>query len=271
MRPSVPPYFDQLLAARRAGYAGRDVHLGYWDDPPSLFVPCELEEFTRAQGRLTERIVELAALAANARVLDVGCGLGGTLDVINARLCGMALTGLNIDARQLRVCREIAPCLGNHLDFVEADACHLPFPAACFDHVLCVEAIFHFASRATFLTEAARTLRAGGRLVLSDIAIRDPGLASPWEPEVTENALRRDYGPWPEIWFDAGALAVLAQAAGLTLLTIEDWSRETLPGYRVTAPLRGPEPSWNPAGGEAMRWLHVNGWLSYVAAVFARV
>jgi len=47
---------------------------------------------------------------------------------------------------------------GNCLRWELADACRLPFPDASFNHVLCVEAMFHFASRRTFFAEAARVL-----------------------------------------------------------------------------------------------------------------
>ena len=36
--PAVPRYFDLLIEGLRVGQSGRDVHLGYWDDRPSLDV-----------------------------------------------------------------------------------------------------------------------------------------------------------------------------------------------------------------------------------------
>jgi len=59
--------------------------------------------------------------------------------------------------------------------------CRLPFPDASFNHVLCVEAMFHFASRRTFFAEAARVLKPGGAMVASDIG----------RPGVHEAALKR--------------------------------------------------------------------------------
>ena len=113
-------------------------------------------------------------------------------------------------------------------------------------------------------------LRPGGHLILTDILIRNPGLAAPWDVTVMADALRFGYGPWPELWIEPLGIVALGETAGLGLTSSEDWSAATLPGYRITAPLRGAEPSWQPEAGEIMRWLHVNGWLRYVALTFRK-
>ncbi len=104
MRPRIPPYFDQLLAARRAGHVGRDVHLGYWDDPPALSVACDYLEFQHAQARLTQRMVGLGGFATGLAVLDIGTGFGGLLQAMNLQFTGLTMTGEDIDRRQLEVC-----------------------------------------------------------------------------------------------------------------------------------------------------------------------
>ena len=112
------------------------------------------------------------------RVLDAGCGFGGTLACLQDRVERLDLTGLNIDPRQLqRAQKLVQPRPGSSLRFVAGDACALPFADASFDRVLAVECIFHFPSRAAFLAEVRRVLRPGGVLVLSDFVP-----ASAWVP-----------------------------------------------------------------------------------------
>jgi MPBQ/MSBQ methyltransferase len=269
-RPAFP-YIDGLIAAWRAGQTGRDVHLGYWDRPPDLATPAAPGEFVAAQARLTERIIALAPLAPGQRVLDVACGLGGTLAAIAARLPRSTLVGVNIDRRQLEICRGVAPPAGGGRPFlVEADACALPFADASFDEVFCVEAIFHFRSRRVFLAEAARLLRPGGTLVLSDILARQPGAAAPWGSGAMAAALRRGYGAWPELWVEAASVRQSATDTGLRQIAGEDWSAQTLPSYRIVAPDEVPWRRDNPEAGHVLRWLHAGGWLTYQIFVFRK-
>ncbi|MCP3812268.1 class I SAM-dependent methyltransferase, partial [Mycobacteriaceae bacterium Msp059] len=62
-------------------------------------------------------------VADGHKVLDAGCGFGGTIQQINAAFSGMDLTGLNIDPRQLAAAEsQTTPVNGNTISWVEADA-----------------------------------------------------------------------------------------------------------------------------------------------------
>ena len=105
---------------------GRHVHWGYWPDP--ALADGTGYDFARAAGRLTERMIEAGGVRDDHRVLDVGCGFGGLVSAVNDRFTGMNLVGLNIDARQIARARKLAiPRGDNEVEFVEGDACALPF------------------------------------------------------------------------------------------------------------------------------------------------
>jgi ubiquinone/menaquinone biosynthesis C-methylase UbiE len=217
------PYFDLILEARRRGEPAAQVfrsfvHWGFWDDPssPSADLPAAME-------RLNHEILAAAELADGQAVLDVGCGFGGTLASIAARHRGMHLAGVNIDARQLLQARNSVAA-----DFLQADALQLPFADASFDRALAVECIFHFASRLGFLCEAARVLKPGGRLTLSDFVPRFAGGAG--FSELLAKRVAVGYGEVSAGWHE-GRYRDLATAAGLRLVLERDISRQTLPTY----------------------------------------
>jgi MPBQ/MSBQ methyltransferase len=259
---TVPRYFDLLVEGFWSGRAGRHIHLGYWDEPPPLSAPCGPREFEAAQARLTQILIDLADLHEGQCVLDVGCGFGGTLEAVG-KWPGMRRTGVNVDRRQLDICRTLAATSGP-LWLVLADACALPFQTAGFDRMFCIEAMFHFRARDGFLREAARVLRPGGCLVLSDILLRRPIEPAPLSAAAIEAAIGGEYGPWPQPFVTIEEIVKDAARAGLRLEQTIDATRQTLPTYRVTAPQQQEGLPQRPSAGSVLRWLHAGGRLSYL-------
>ena len=259
----LPPYFDELIEAYRHGATGRSVHLGYWRDG-------DAGDFAGAQARLDQVVIDLAAIAGGQSVLDVGCGFGGTIARINDTDHGMHLTGVNIDRRQIDICRTIASGAGNVLSWLIGDATRLPFAGAAFDRVCCIEAMFHFASRRQFFAEAARVLKPGGVLAGTDILISPPARAA----QLPIGAiLQAGFGPWPDVWGADADHAQLAHSAGLRG-EIRDITSQVAPSHRYTAPPQAsPADAGAPApmrASAALRWLHERGWLQYVCFRFER-
>jgi len=167
------PYFDYVLAELEKQNPvieksfGQHAHWGYWDEPESA--RCDDDDYALAAENLALRLCAMAGIAEGERVLDVGCGFGGTAATLTERFAALRITGLNIDGRQLARARNIArPARDNSITWCQADACSLPFAAGSFDRLLAVECIFHFSSRAAFFAEAHRVLAPGGTLTISD-------------------------------------------------------------------------------------------------------
>jgi SAM-dependent methyltransferase len=258
----VPAYFDVLIDGFRRGTVGRSVHLGHWDEAPRE--PTRPGEFERAQARLDEILLGASEVRDGQCIVDVGCGFGASLQKVDAGHRRMRLLGVNIDARQLAICRELVPRGDNALRWVLADACELPLADSCADRVLCVEAMFHFAARRAFFLEAGRVLRPGGALVLSDIFVA-PAAADPTAPRArVEAALRGGYGPWPEVWCEPTLHDELARAAGLRRVWSQDATRPTCPSHRFTVP-RGVDDDGGDPGLRAaltLKRLHERGALT---------
>lgn len=262
----IPPYFDFLIDSFDPEYSDRFVHLGYWDQPNEA-IENTPETFSLAQKRLNEQFIQLAELSDHQKVLDVGCGFGGTLQSIDSQHNHMQLHGVNIDERQLEICSQLKPSDHNQYQWQKADACTLPYPDASFDRVISLEAMFHFSSRLAFLKEVYRVLKPGGLFVATDIVIDEKAAQQNTPGFLLEASIADGYGPWPDFWHTEGSHQELAKQCGLSVKQYVDATAQTLPSHHFTTPSQASEQydSGNPAirSALALSWLHRNNLMQY--------
>lgn len=145
--------------------------------------------------RMHDRYRFAARYVSGKDVLDAACGTcWGWLHLGEAR----SLTGFDVSPEALREARRLG--FAERVAAAEMDA--LPFPAAAFDVVVCLEAIEHvpLASAQAFLAECRRVLRPDGLLVLST-PLRRNGRHSgnPWHlAEYAEEEIRSLLDGWFE-------------------------------------------------------------------------
>ena len=117
------------------------------------------------QAEVARRVESLAAGAAPRarRAQDVGCGAGGLLAALSARLPGLSATGVDLSLGMARLCRErLGPGAA-----VAGDAENLPFRAGTFDLVVSTSALQWVAEIDRALSEIRRTLAPGGAVCLA--------------------------------------------------------------------------------------------------------
>lgn len=248
LRSGGPPYFDRLLqrlamADPGAGAAfGRHVHWGYWSDPAQAGVG--VEEYGRAAEALCLAVLDCANVCDGQRVLDVGCGFGGTIACLNERHSRLELIGVNIDQLQLqRAAAQIDARAGNVLGLLLADAAWLPIADDSINVALAVESVFHF-DRPRFFAEIGRVLRMGGSLTLSDFV--PEARAAPYIEAIDfggNDAIRSTFGVIDVSW-SVDRYRRLAAEHGLTLSDFRDVTAHTLPTYDF---LRSSVEGWTDA------------------------
>lgn len=230
------PYFEKLeeeldkgnLEAKIA--LSDHVHWGYWDDPNDFSV--DSGNFNQAARNVSEKILEKAGIKDNQKILDVGCGYGGTIRMLNEAFSNCELVGINIDQKQIRRAEDITKEKNNNkISFIEADALNLPFDDGSVDAVLAVESIFHFDSREKFLKECSRVLRKGGRVVLSDfVPVRPFNTLFNW----LESRFRLAGKAYGSLHIDINKSTYLRMARNNGFeIEFEDITKNTLPTYSI--------------------------------------
>jgi SAM-dependent methyltransferase len=216
---------------------------------------------------INSRAADEALRLGASSVLDVGCGVGGSLLALASRT-GAFAAGITISPAQAiigtRLLREQAcrdRCRIFTGDFLDPDA--LPQLGGPFDLTLAVESYIHMHDPAAFFASAARLTAPGGTLMLCD------DFLSPESPRSARES--RQLRRFREGWHAAG-LSIpsetrrLARRAGFTLLEEEDLTdylelgrpRDRLIRLAVslTAPLPLARPFWlNLRGGDALQRL----------------
>ncbi len=146
---------------------GEHIHLGFY--PPNKNI-----DFREAKVQFVHELVSwsgLDKLPRGSRVLDVGCGIGGSSRIL-ANYYGFNVTGITISPAQVKRAKELTPyeCKCN---FKVMDALDLKFEEGSFDGVWSVEAGAHMNNKTKFADQMLRTLRPGGYLALADWNSRD--------------------------------------------------------------------------------------------------
>ncbi len=93
----------------------------------------------QASHRVSDRMVELAGVRPGQRVLDIATGVGEPALLAARHVAPNGrVVATDLSPQMLAIARERATASGlTNVDFIEADAAGLDFPAASFDAVLC--------------------------------------------------------------------------------------------------------------------------------------
>jgi len=176
--------------------------------------------FSSLTSRLGGPLLDLAAVGPGCRVLDVATGPGYVAAAAAER--GSVVTGVDVAEAMVLLATRLNP----GVEFLQADAQELPYPAGTFDAVVGNLAILHFGRPEKAVAEFTRVLAPGGRLALSTWdkpAIgRLPGIFF----EAIQEAGAQpppDLPPGPPFFrfADENEFAGLLRAAGLSDVSVE--------------------------------------------------
>lgn len=159
---------DSILGALRE--TGKDLTRLKPDDLAPV------DEFHVRGREATVELARRASLDPGSRVLDVGCGLGGSARYLAAEhQC--RVTGIDLTQEYVEVANALAEMVGlsDRAAFKRASALEMPFDDGSFDVVWTQHVQMNIADKRAFYREIARVTRPDGLLVFHDIFEGDGG------------------------------------------------------------------------------------------------
>lgn len=156
----------QLAAANLDGYA-TFLNLGYADNGTPTCSPVTLPRhaLNRNSLRLVLEVIGDCDLTQRS-VLDVGCGRGGTTDVLERYCAPGRIIGLDLSFQAITSCH--GRNRSRQRRFLQGDSEHLPFQAGTFEAITNVESSCSYADVFAFYAEVYRVLQPGGHFLYTD-------------------------------------------------------------------------------------------------------
>jgi tocopherol O-methyltransferase len=162
--PTIEKYYDKTRFDYRYVWNSRNtyaIHFGFYDENATHHVA--------AVANMNRVLADLGKISKADRVLDAGCGVGGS-SLWLAQERGCSVVGINVVDSQIKDARLNAAKLGlsDKVNFELTDYCKTPFDDSSFDVVWAMQSQCHAANKADFYRETYRLLKKGGRLVVAD-------------------------------------------------------------------------------------------------------
>ncbi|XP_008802964.1 probable tocopherol O-methyltransferase, chloroplastic isoform X1 [Phoenix dactylifera] len=186
--------------------------------------------------RMVEEALRFAAvpddpLKKPKRIVDVGCGIGGSSRYL-AKKYGAKCEGITLSPVQVKRAQALAIAEGleDRASFQVADALKQPFPDGQFDLVWSMESGEHMPDKTKFVGELARVAAPGATIIIVTWCHRD---LSPSEESLQPNELNllnkicnAYYLP---AWCSASDYVKIAQSLSLEDIKTADWSENVAP------------------------------------------
>jgi ubiquinone/menaquinone biosynthesis C-methylase UbiE len=160
---NVTRYYDECYLYYKLFWGSQKnlcLHYGFHD---------KRQRHSQALIRMIEVLAEKVKVNSKDKVLDAGCGVGGS-SLWLAQNAGCEVVGIDINRNFLEIARTEArkKKLDGRVGFHEMNFCQTSFPEASFDIVWAVESSCHAEDKQAFLMEMSRILKKGGRLIIAD-------------------------------------------------------------------------------------------------------
>lgn len=190
------------------------------------------KNFIDAKLDFTKEFVAWSGVEKTRRILDVGCGIGGTSRYLAKIFPEAEITGITLSPQQVARATELAQKAGlSNVEFKVADALKMPFEDNTYDLVVGCESGEHMPDKKGYIEEMTRVLQNGGKLLVATWCERDP--VPPFSAD--ERAmLKYTYEEWSHPYFISisSYKKLMEGTKSFETIETEDWTERTLPSWR---------------------------------------
>jgi len=177
--------WDKIESGLKA--AGKDINALAVDD----LIP--IDEFHTRGRKATREVAELSNIKASDRVLDVGCGLGGTARYL-AEQYKCKVMGVDLTQEYIAAGTKLTELvnLDDRVKLRHGSALELPYEDARFDLVWTQHVQMNIADKRRFYSEIVRVLKPGGCFLFHDVfrgSKKSPLFPTPWAEDESMSAL----------------------------------------------------------------------------------
>ena len=218
-------------------YWGEHIHLGYYTTE-EMEAGYKKKDFVQAKYDFVDEMMKFGGISpemdSGARVLDVGCGFGGTSRYLAKALGPEAsVTGITLSPGQVKRGTELAVAQAvPNVEFQVMDALKMDFPDNTFDIVWACESGEHMPDKKAYIDEMMRVLKPGGKYVMATWCQRDDREV-PFDDKDNRD-LRFLYEEWTHPYFISieAYAELIADTKVMNPVQTANWVEETVASWR---------------------------------------
>lgn len=219
-------------------YWGEHIHLGYYNEK-EMKKGYRKKDFIQAKYDFIDEMMKFGSIDPdsfkNAKVLDVGCGFGGTSRYLAKKLGKDShVTGITLSPKQVERGTELAKeqGVGDNTEFMVMDALKMEFPDNSFDIVWACESGEHMPDKKAYISNMMRVLKPGGTFVMACWSQRDD-TDQPFDQR-DKRDLQYLYEEWTHPYFISirDFEKLIDDTGMMNPVTTANWVDETIASWR---------------------------------------
>ncbi len=127
-------------------------------------------EAVQNMNTFVERLLKLETKRQMERILDAGCGFGGTVLQLAKKYPSIMFYGINITPKEVAIAKRAARerNIQENTKFIIGDYHDTNFPPNYFDAIVAIESLTYTNEKKKFVIEASRILKPRGKLIIID-------------------------------------------------------------------------------------------------------